>query len=374
MNPFLSFLFLLASLPLLANLTPSTQTLFIGTTGRDAEGIYRVFFNEETGGFSNFALAAEINSPGFLTLHPSEKILYAVASWQGESGVIGYRVSENSALTEFTRMSCPDGRGCHLAVHPSGKFLLTAQYGGGSVALFPLNETGHLNEPFIHRHQGGSGVFPKRQNAPHPHWCGYSPCGNFALVPDLGLDQIIIYRVDPNEPKVHPHGVAHSQPGAGPRHMRFSTDEKFIFLLNELSLSVETFAWDKKNGQALPLSLSPTLDEQEKAGETFNSAAEILTHPSGQWIYSSNRGHDTVSVFKTNQSGTTMPVLQKHPIRGAFPRNICLSPSSKWLLAAGQDSHTISAHQIDLQTGKLTYQRGSITQIPSPICLLFVRR
>ena len=270
-------------------------------------------------------------------------------------------------------MACPDGGGCHITVHPSGKFLLTAQYGGGSVALFPLDSSGKLGEPTVTEHEGGSKVVERRQQSPHPHWTGFSPDGKYALVPDLGLDRIVIYKVDPSKPAIHPHGVGQSVPGGGPRHMRFSTDGKFIYLLNELTLSVTTFAWDAAKGTAKTLTTEPALSEQVKEGETFNSSAEILVHPNGRFVYSSNRGHDSVSVYRATPKSGKLKVVQVQPVRGPFPRNVNLTPDATWLLAAGADSNTVAAHRIDPKTGKLRYQRGSVVNVPSPICILFAK-
>ena len=138
-------------------------------------------------------------------------------------------------------------------------------------------------------------------------------------------------------------------------------------------MSVTTFAWDDKKGTAKRLTTTPAISEEVKAGESFNSSAEILVHPSGKFVYSSNRGHDTVSVYQANPKTGKLKVVQVQPIRGAFPRNINLTPNAKWLLAAGADSNTVTAHRIDQETGKLTYQRGSIINVPSPICILFVQ-
>lgn len=346
--------------------------VFFGTGGRGAEGIYHATFNPDNGRFSPAKLAAKIGSPGFLTLHPNGKILYSVGRWEEGTGAVGYQI-HGGELKEFTRMACPDGGGCHIAVHPSGKFLLTAQYGGGSVALFPLDSSGKLGEPTVTEHEGGSQVVENRQQSPHPHWTGFSPDGKYALVPDLGLDQIVIYKVDPPKPAISPHGVGQSVPGGGPRHMRFSTDGKFIYLLNELTLSVTTFAWDAAKGIAKPLTTEPALSEQDKEGETFNSSAEILVHPNGRFIYSSNRGHDSVSVYRANPKSGKLKVVQVQPVRGAFPRNINLTPDATWLLAAGADSNTVAAHRVDPKTGKLRYQRGSVVNVPSPICILFAK-
>ena len=346
--------------------------VFFGTGGRGAEGIYHATFNPDNGKFSPARLAAKIGSPGFLTLHPNGKILYSVGRWEGGTGAVGYQV-DGGELKEFTRMACPDGGGCHIAVHPSGKFLLTAQYGGGSVALFPLDSSGKLGEPSVTEHEGGSKVVERRQESPHPHWTGFSPDGKYALVPDLGLDQIVIYKVDASKPAINPHGIGQSVPGGGPRHMRFSTDGKFIYLLNELTLSVTTFAWDAAKGTAKTLTTEPALSEQDKESETFNSSAEILVHPNGRFVYSSNRGHDSVSVYRANPKSGKLKVVQVQPVRGAFPRNVNLTPDASWLLAAGADSNTVAAHRVDPKTGKLLYQRGSIVNVPSPICILFAK-
>lgn len=345
--------------------------VYFGTGGKGADGIYHATFHSETGKLGEPTRAAEITSPGFLAVHPEGDKLYAVASVGKEGGVAAYSIGAAGSLEFLTFVPTGDGGGAHIAVHPSGKFLLTAQYGGGSVALFPLDEKGIPGPATVTEHAGGSGVFENRQQAPHPHWCGFSPDGRFALIPDLGLDGIVIYKVDADAPAITKHSFAESVPGGGPRHMRFSADGKFIYLLNELSLSVTTFAWDAAKGTTEKRSVTPALSEAVMAAESFNSAAEILVHPSGKFVYSSNRGHDTVSVFEADPATGVLAVIQVQPVRGVFPRNINLSPDAKWLLAAGADSNTVAVHAVDPETGKLTYQRGNIINLPSPICILF---
>jgi 6-phosphogluconolactonase len=344
-----------------------------GPGGRATRGIYQAKFNAEKGRLGEAKLVAEIGAPGFLAVHPDNKKLYAVGRLEGRDVVAGYRIQASGELERFTVSPVRDGGGTHIAVHPSGRFLLTAQYGGGSTALFPLDGNGRLGESVVTKHEGGSRVVPGRQNSPHPHWCGFSPDGRFAFVPDLGMDGIVIYRVDREKPAITRHGFAASVPGGGPRHMRFSVDGKFIYLLNELAVSVSTFRYDPEAGTASLLSTTPALSDEVKAKESFNSAAEILVHPNGRFVYSSNRGNDSVTAYLADPATGRLAVIEVEPIRGAWPRNINMDPSGRWLLAAGAHSNTVAVHSIDQATGELTYRQQRIINVPGPICVLFVR-
>ncbi len=347
---------------------------YFGTGGPGAKGIYRATFDTASGKLSPADLAAEIGSPGFLALHPAGDKLYAVANFPGGPGAVAYRIGKDGALETINTSPTGNGGGAHIGVHPSGKFLLTAQYGTGSVALFPLDADGRLGAAQLTRHEGGSRAVEKRQDTPHPHYCGFSPDGRFALVPDLGLDGIVIYRVNLAGPSIERHGLVPAVRGSGPRHLKFSPDGKFIYLLNELSLAVTSYAWDAAAGTARQLGTVPALSEAAKAKESFNSAAEIVVHPSGRFLYSSNRGHDTVTAYRADPATAALSVIQVQPVRGAFPRNINLSPDGGWLLAAGADSNTVSVHRVNAQTGELTYPTKGVINVPAPICILFVKR
>lgn len=365
---------LVSSFCLPASLLAQVSHVYFGTGGPGSKGVYRSTFDATSGKLAPAVLAAEIGSPGFLALHPDGKKLYAAATSSSGPGAAGYRIGADGALESINAMPTGDGGAAHIAVHPSGRFLLTAQYGGGSVALFPLDADGRLGAAKVIEHEGGAKAVEKRQDAPHPHYVGWSPDGRFALVPDLGLDGIVIYRVDANAPAITRHGFAASVRGGGPRHLKFSPDGKFIYLLNELSVSMTSFAWDAANGTARQLGTVPSISEAAKAKETHNSGAEILMHPGGRFVYFSNRGHDTVSVFRVDPATAAAEVIQVQPVRGAFPRNINLAPGGGWLLAAGADSNTVSVHKVNPQTGELTYQTKGVINVPAPICILFLSR
>jgi 6-phosphogluconolactonase len=351
----------------------SPVSVYFGTGGTESKGIYRASFEPENGKLSRPELVAEIGSPGFLAFSPDRSRLYAVGSLGNKPVVAGYGLGADGSLSLINSAPIGDGSGTHVAVHPSGKFLLTVQYGGGSVALFPLDSGGRVGAPNLIEHQGGSDVVPSRQESPHPHWCGFSPDGRFALVPDLGLDVMVVYRIDENGTALERHGVIPAPPGGGPRHMRFSADGKLIYLLNELSLEVTSYVWNPESGTAGMIRSVKALPEDVKAKEMGNSAAEILVHPSGRFVYSSNRGHDSVTVYRVGREKGELVVAEIEPISGAVPRNINLDPSGRWLLAAGADSNTISVFAIDPESGELSFQPKGIINVPSPICVAFGR-
>lgn len=344
--------------------------VFIGTGSKEAKGIYQCSFDTEKGTLSQPQLAAEIGNPGFLALSPDGKFLYSLGRQGKVDSVSAYSV-DGATLSLLNHEPIGDGGGAHIAVHPNGKFLLTAQYGGGSVAVFPILADGKVGKRSqLIEHEGGSKVVANRQDNPHPHWAGFSPDGKFAFVPDLGLDDIVIYKCTP-EGKLSEHGRAKTVPGGGPRHMRFSTNGKFIHLLDELTLSVTSFAYDAAAGTTKKVGTTPTLPEEVKAKENFNSCSEILTHPNGRFLYTGNRGHDSVTVLSCDPETGKTAVVEVEPIRGSWPRNINLTPDAKWLIAAGAHSNTLSVFSVDGETGELTFIPRSPVNVPGPICIVF---
>jgi 6-phosphogluconolactonase len=349
--------------------------VWIGTGSTNpSQGIYRCTLNTETGKLSDPELAAEISGPSFLAMHPKLSYLYAVGAVEGTPSVAAYAIEENggkSSLRFVNAVEIGDGGAAHVAVDATGKTLLTAQYGGGSVAVFALNADGSIRERTqLIDHEGGSNIVEGRQTAPHAHWVGFSPDNQFAFVPDLGLDKVMIYKVDAAVAKITPHGAGVVPPGGGPRHMKFHTSGKWVYVLNELALSVTVFDYDTTAGTMTQRQTIPTVSTKQLAKEKFKSASEIRIHPSGQFVYSANRGHDTITAFAVDKKTGELSVIEREHVRGATPRNFNLDPSGQWLLAAGQDSHTLASFEVNQETGELTYNRSNVFA-PSAICVLF---
>lgn len=355
--------------------TPSqTLDVWIGTgRSKESRGIYHCTLNPESGAISDPTLAAEVDGPGFLAMHPNGSVLYAVCSIDGKPSVAAYSIRRAEGAPTLERLDAVeigDGGAAHVAVDSRGSMLLTAQYGGGSVAVFSLAGDGSIRERTqLIEHEGASGVLPKRQSRPHPHWVGFSPDQRFAFVPDLGLDQVVIYRVDVDAARITPHGIGTLPPGSGPRHMKFHRSGRWVYVLNELDLSVSKFDYDANAGTMTLEETVPTVPKEQLAQEKFASASEIRVHPSGRFAFTANRGHDTITAFTVNPEDGTLSVIEREPIRGATPRNFNLDPSGRWLIAAGQDSHTLTVFEVDRETGQLTYHRSCVFA-PSPICVL----
>jgi len=343
-----------------------------------SQGIYHASLEVPSGKWGEVSLAAELQHPSFLALHPDGHTLYSTGQFDGKGTVNAFRIeggNGNATLQQLGSVETGDGRATHLSTSRDGRVLLSAQFSGGSTTLYALAEDGSIQRRVsVHEHvdlltPAGSGVVPRRQDSPHAHWAGTSPDDRFAFVPDLGMDKVVIYKLNTETPSLTHHGFGICPPGSGPRHMKFTPDGERIYVLNELTLAVTAFDYDAESGQMKPFQTVPTLSDQTKAEEIFNSAAEIRIDPSGRFVYTSNRGDDSITAFSLDQRGR-MSVVEVEPVRGSWPRNFALDPSGRLLVAAGRDSHTAAVFSVDEQTGELTYLRQT-AQVPAPICVLF---
>ena len=359
--------------------TAEQMDVWIGTiTPRDglSKGIYHARLDTQNGKLTTPKHAADMASPGFLALHPDGNVLYAVGSIDDVPCAAAFRIRRQngqSVLSLVNSQPIGDGGAAHLATDREAKVLITAQYGGGSTAIFPLSDDGTIGpRSQLVKHEGGSGAVPQRQEKPHAHWVGTSPDNRFVFVPDLGMDEVVIYRLDSDQPRLTVHGGGKVPAGGGPRHMKFHTSGQYIYVLNELALSVTVFDYDAEQGTMRPIQTIPTVSEQDKSKEMFVSASEIRVHPSGKFVYAANRGHDTITAFRVAPESGRLTEIECEPVRGSWPRNFNIDPSGQWLVAAGRDSNTLAVFAIQPSTGELTYTRNTV-MVPTPICVEFGR-
>ncbi len=369
---------LILSLSLAAHATE--VTVLLGSDGSpESRGIYLTAMDKQTGRWSRgVELAAPLKAAGFQVLHPALPVLYSAGALPGstEQQVNAYRMDREPGGLELSHLNSEPTdsfQATHLAVDPGGRMLVTAHYKSGKIVVFPLQSDGSP-EPHcqVIDQGGGSGVDPERQDQARPHCVTFSPDGGYVLICDLGADAIHVYEVDRQAPRLIPHRKAPAPPGSGPRHLKFSPDGRFAMVLNELDLTVSTYAWDEATGTLELRHVVPTLPESVKEQEVRNTAAELSFHPNGRFLYTSNRGNDSISVFRYEPETGRLALLEIEPARTSWPRHFAIEPSGKWLLCGGQDGSTVGLFAIDPDSGLLTYQPQSSIVVPHPICITFI--
>lgn len=353
--------------------------VYFGTyTKGKSQGIYRSRLDTESGRLSKAELAIEAADPSFLAVHPRGNFLYAIDEGADPAkkpgrGVLAYALDpQTGALTRLNEQE-PGGPGpCHLEVDKTGQTLLVANYSGGSVAALPIGADGRIEKANTVRAHQGSSVNPNRQRQPHAHAINVSPDNRYALVPDLGIDRVMIYRLDaakstlaPNEPP----SVA-LPPGSGPRHLAFHLQGKFVYVINELLCTVAVFSYDASRGSLKEVHTVSTLPAGETVERGF-STAEVVAHPGGKFLYGSNRGHDSIVVYEIDAVSGKLTLVQHQPTGGKTPRHFAVDPTGAWLLAENQQSDTVVVFRIDAKTGRLT-PTGQTLEVPSPVCAVFV--
>lgn len=355
----------------------SSYLVYVGTyTGAKSKGIYAFRFDARAGKLSPLGLAAETPSPSFVAVHPSRRFLYAVSevsNFKGEkSGAVSaFSIEPKSGKLTFLNQVSSRGAGpCYLAVDKTGKWVLVANYDGGSVAVLPVQPDGRLREASAFVQHSGSSVDRERQEGPHGHSFNFSPDGRFAIAADLGLDQLLVYRFDGTKGSLAPNDppFAKVNPGAGPRHFTFHPGGKFAYAINEMQSTVTAFAYDAQRGVLTVLQTVPTLPK-DFSGE--NTTAEVRVEPKGKFLYGSNRGHDSIAVFAIDAAKGTLTPVERAPTQGKTPRNFGIDPTGSYLLAANQDSDNIVVFRIDQQSGRLI-PTGQVVEAPAPVCVKFV--
>jgi 6-phosphogluconolactonase len=381
-------LMMLSSAPAAKRAVAKSQYLaYVGTytTKTNSKGIYGFRFDAATGQLSAIGVAAETPDPSWVAVHPIGKFLYAANEAGKASTVSAFAVDAKSGkLTLLNQKPSLGEDPCYLSFDKTGKYLLVANYTSGTIAVFPILADSRLGEhtSFV-KNWGATGPNKERQEAPHAHWIEVNAGNRSVYVADLGLDRVLVYNFDaatgtltPSEPLL-PNGIptkrAHQplsatlNPGAGPRHMAFSPDGTIMYVLGELQSTVTVFVPEAHHG-FLNVQQISTLP---KGFAGRNDAAEIAVHPNGKFLYTSNRGHDSIAIFAIDAAKGTLTFVAHVLTGGKEPRHFAIDPSGKYLLAENQLSNNIVVFKIDPATGGLT-PTGQVVEVPSPVDVAFL--
>lgn len=331
------------------------------------KGIHVYSFDLATGAMKPRSVEADVRA-SFFDIHPDGAHLYAVGG-----GVSAFSIDPETGALTFLNRKPSGGKGpCHIVVDARGRSVLVAHYSDGSVAALGLHGDGRLGELTASVKHTGSSVNPQRQKGPHAHSINLDPANRFAVAADLGLDKVLVYRFDAATGALvanDPPSVS-VKPGAGPRHFNFHPDGRHGYVINELDSTVTAFTYDAARGVLNPIQTVSTIP----AGHTGeNYTAEVLVHPSGKFLYGSNRGHHSIAVFTIDAGSGKLTFVETEPTQGEWPRNFRIDPTGAYLLAANQRSDTVVVLRIDPKTGALE-PTGHTISVPGPSCIKFLRR
>ena len=357
--------------------------VYIGTyTTRGSEGVYLGRFDDDTGQVKVLSLAAKLENPTFLAVHPSGRTLYVAHDAPGttvpevdgapEGAVSAFAIDSGSgALSALGQQQPSMGvTPCHVSIDATGRYLMVANFRGvegGTVAMLPIQDDGSLGAPTCQVQHEGSGPHPTRQTGPHAHSITPAPSNRFAYAADLGIDKVLIYRMDLELGQLVPNDPASVSvaPGAGPRHFAFHPSAKFAYLINEIDNTMTAFAYDAERGALSEIETVSTLPE----GFTDTShCADVHVSASGRFVYGSNRAHDSIVVFRVDQASGRLALVEHVPSQGGWPRNFALSPSGAYLIAANQNGDNLVTFAVDSDSGRLT-PTGCDVEVPAPVCL-----
>lgn len=361
------------SIPLQA--AENNYLMYVGTyTGHGSQGIYAYRFNSSTGKFTELGLAAPSDQPSFLAVDPSGKFLYAIneiASYQGKptGAATSFAINQRSGkLTKLNEVSSRDEGPAFIGLDRTSRFAIVANYTLGSVAVLPIMKGGKLGEATAFVQHKGSSVNPERQQGPHAHAGVFSPDNRFVIIADLGLDQLLVYPFNATNGTLGTPHIVKTHPGAGPRHLIFGTQGKFLYVINEIQSTIVVYSYDAAHGSLHALQTISSLPDDFKGKST---AAEIALAPSGRFLYASNRGDDSVVVFRRDEKDATLKLVEFDSTQGKTPRSFSLDPTGHWLIAADQDSNKLVVFRIDPDTGHLSLTNEA-HEVSAPACVLFV--
>jgi 6-phosphogluconolactonase len=364
------------------DMTPASSYLVYVATNpvSKRQGIYNYRFDPQSGKFTPIGFAAEQANLGWMVTDPQHRFLYAASESDPELGASTHRRDgsissytidrKTGALTFLNKVDGGGAGSCHLVVDDTGKTLFVANYGSGSVASFAIKPDGSIGGRIGFDQHTGSSIDPVRQEGPHAHEVVFSPDRRFLFVPNLGTDQIKIYRVDaakgtftPNDPP-----FVTVKAGLGPRHFTFGRGGKFAYVVCEMGSSVVVFSYDPVKGSLTPVQ---TISNLPDGFTGIDNSAEIEMDQSGRFLYASNRGHDSITVFAVDPAKGTLTKVQVAPTQGNIPRNFALDPTGKYLIVGNQKSDNLVVFSVDPHDGKLK-ATGQMLDVPSSVDILFV--
>ncbi len=355
-----------------------SMKVYLGTyTEGPSKGIYVLDFNSDTGKLTLTDETAPAKNPTFLALAPNGKTLFAceeIADYEGKHGtVVSFAIDPQTGSLKRTSTQSSEGAGpCHVAVDAMGKTLLTANYGDGVIASYPISKEGTLGKAVsVTKHDS---IPPgPHQEGPHAHAVNLDLTNHYLFSCDLGTDRLFVYRFDGTKGTFTPNNppTATLAPGAGPRHFALHRNGRDAYVLNELNSTLAHFHYDGQKGTFAPQEVVSTLPEG--AGKIENSTAEVFIHPNGKFLYASNRGHDSIALFSLDPASGRPTLVETVSSKGKHPRNFALDPAGKWMIVANQHTDNVAVYAIDGQTGKLIPTGEELT-IPAPVCIVFAPR
>ena len=343
--------------------------IYIGTyTEGPSRGVYRLTLDPATTRLSRPVLVATAVNPSFLGWHPHRPLLYVTSEVHTpDAGAPGslrsYQVDGDGSLTLLGEQPTAGLGACYVSVTSAGTHAFVANYTSGSVAALPILPDGGLAPPSSIVQQRGAGPHPTRQPGPRAHAIRMAPGDEYVLSADLGADRVFVYRFDPVDGRLslHEAGTAVAAPGAGPRHLVAHPSGDTIYVVNELDSTVAWHAWDPMRGTLVPRGAVSTLPA-DCAGE--NTTAEVAVHPSGRFVYASNRGHDSIAVFRVGED-RSLTRVGAYATGGRTPRHFAVDDEGRFVLVANQDSDSLVLFRIDTDTGALM-PTGAVATVPSP--------